>query len=99
MKLIYVAGKYRARTWFGKVWNILKARRAARRLWKTGWAVICPHMNTALFDEDCPYIEGDCVMVKRCDAIYMLKGWHDSEGARIERMTAIKKGITIYYES
>ena len=98
MKLIYVAGRYRAKTWFGKVWNIYKARRAARRLWLEGWACICPHMNTALFDEDCPYIDGDCVMVARCDAIYMLKGYRSSEGALLELATAKDRGIEIIYE-
>lgn len=98
MKLIYVSGRYRARTWFGKVWNIWKARRVARRLWKEGWAVICPHMNTALFDEDCPYIDGDCLMVEGCDAIFMMRNWEKSEGAKIELATAKIEGIEIIFE-
>ena len=100
MKIIYVSGRYRSRTWLGKVWNIYKARRAAQRLWEGGWVVICPHMNTALFKEDgIPYIAGDCEIIKRCcDAIYMLKNWEKSEGAQIEMATAKIKGIEIIFE-
>ena len=97
MKIIYVAGRYRARTWLGKVWNIWKARRVAQRLWKEGWVVICPHLNTAMFDEKYPYIAGDCEIVKRCDAIYMMKNWEKSEGAKIELATAKNSGIEIIY--
>lgn len=99
MKIIYVSGRYRARSMFGKLINILKARRVAQELWKRGWVVICHHMNTALFIQDSiNYIDGDCEIVRRCDAIYMLKGWMKSEGARKELATAMSKGVTIYYE-
>ncbi len=99
MRIIDVSGRYRARTWFGKAWNIWKARRVAQRLWEADWIVICPHMNTALFKEDgIPYISGDCEIVKRCDAIYMMKGHEKSEGAQVELATAKIKGIKIIYE-
>ena len=101
MKIIYVSGRYRAKTWLGKVWNIYKARRVAQRLWEGGWVVICPHMNTALFKEDdIDYIEGDCEIIIRCvDVIYMLKGYESSEGAMLELATAKIKGIEIIYET
>lgn len=48
MKVIYVSGRYSARTVFGRLWNIYKARRVAIRLWKEGWgyiALVCyPHL-------------------------------------------------------
>ncbi len=100
MRIIYVSGRYRAKTLLGKLWNIWKARRAAQRLWEDGWVVICPHLNTAMFNEKHPYIAGDCEIIKRCcDAIYMLENWEKSEGAQIELATAKIKGIAIYYES
>ena len=34
-----------------------------------------------------------------CDAIYMLKNWCNSKGARIERSIAIEMGIEIIYEN
>ena len=99
MKMIYIAGKYRAKTWVGKVINIWKARRVAERLWLEGWVVICPHMNTALFKEsNTLYIEGDLEIVKRCDAIFMMKNWEYSEGANLEYGMAKNKGLEIYYD-
>ena len=98
-KIIYVSGKYRARTIFGKLWNIWKARRVAERLWREGWICICPHCNTLLFDEDTPYIIGDCEIISRCcDAVYMLRGWEESEGSRIEYSVAQRLGLEILLE-
>lgn len=34
-------------------------------------------------------------MVRECDAIYMMPGWHDSEGAVFERNLAFKLGKMI----
>jgi len=98
MQVIYISGAYRARTIFGVLWNIYKARRAAQELWANGYAVICPHMNTALFDDGFPYIRGDCEILKRCDKIYMLKGWRKSEGANIEYQVALQHKLDIIYE-
>lgn len=101
MKVIYISGCYRSK-WglIGRIINIWKARRAAIRLWKEGFTVICPHMNTALFPEDgIDYIGGDCEIIRRCaDAIYLLEGWRNSEGARKEFAVAMDKRIRVYCE-
>lgn len=81
--------------------NIYKARKAALRWWKEGYAVICPHMNTAFFDGACHdtvWLEGDLELVKRCDTIYMLTGWQQSEGSIQEHDTAIDYGLTVIYQ-
>ncbi len=99
MKIVYVSGRYRARTIFGKIINILKARSVAVKLWREGWIDICPHMNTSLFPEDnINYIEGDCELVKRCDAIYLLKSWQKSKGSRQELAVAIDNNLEILWE-
>lgn len=36
--------------------------------------------------------------LKNCDAIYMLKCWKDSKGAKMEHQMAKELGIKIYYE-
>jgi len=98
-KLIYVAGKYRADTKEGVEANIRHAERAAKRLWQEGWAVICPHLNTAHFDGDEDvFLEGGLEILSRCDAIYMLNGWQDSEGATKEFDLADELGLNIYFE-
>ena len=106
MKVIYVAGKYRAQTEWELVENIRLAELAARRLWEEGWSVICPHKNTAHFgglfeDEDKDYqtwIEGDLELLRRSDAIYLLRNWQTSNGAKRELELAQKLEKEIYFE-
>ena len=100
MKVIFVSGKYRDTTEYLVFENILHARRVAFRLWQEGWAVICPHTNTILMTHDQPlvFIRGDLEILKRCDAIYLLNNWQNSEGARGELKSAKELGLEIYYE-
>ncbi len=101
MKVIYIAGKYRASTENGVYENIQHAREAAIRLWKQGYAVICPHLNTAFFGGSCPddtWLKGDLEILGRCDAIYMLKGWQESEGATTEFIVANERNLKVMYE-
>lgn len=102
-KIIYVAGKYRGKTDYEKTENIWHAVRVSVRLWELGWVAICPHANTAHFDcySNLPsqtYLDGDLEILKRCDALFMLKGWEESEGAKQEFELARKLGKEIYYE-
>lgn len=45
------------------------------------------------------YIKVGLVMLDSCDAIYMLKGWKESAGARYEHSYAKLTGKVIIYES
>lgn len=40
----------------------------------------------------------DIIDLLQCNAIYMLQGWEDSKGARIEHYIATKIGMPIMYE-
>jgi hypothetical protein len=84
--LIYIAGPYSAPTEIGILDNIRKACEARDRLIENGWAVVCPHANTANMDNTNPgiYYRMDLALLARCDAIYMLKNWENSTGARME---------------
>lgn len=100
-KLAYVAGPYSAKTIFGKLRNIYRAWRAARRLWAEGYTVVCPHMNSALMDgaiSNDEFILRDLSILGKCDAVYMLKGWSRSKGARLERDYALQLGLEVLYE-
>ena len=101
MKVIYVAGPYRADGNEGMLANIVMARAYARILWKRGYAAICPHTNTAFMDgPDIPpdkFIEGDLEIIERCDAMFMLPGWEKSEGANKEYALAVNLGMPIYH--
>ena len=102
MKVLYIAGKYRGKSENEVFENIVHARSIAVKLWNEGWAVICPHTNTFFMGSklgDKMFLDGDLEIVKRCDAIYMLKGWEQSQGAKRELEVAIESGLELYYES
>lgn len=101
MKLVYVAGPYRARTTFGIQANIRAAAEVALKYWKQGYAVICPHANTAYFDgeaDDEVWLNGDLEMLSRCDLVVMLPTWRRSAGAIAEHERAKELGIAVVYE-
>ncbi|MBD1871930.1 DUF4406 domain-containing protein [Nodosilinea sp. FACHB-131] len=95
--LIYIAGPYR-----GDVkQNIENARKAAIAVWQAGHVAICPHLNTANFEEDSGladevYLKGDLVILQRCDACLFLPNWKQSEGAIAEREFCEAQGIACY---
>lgn len=96
--VVYLSGKYRGQT----VINVVKARQYAVELWKAGFTVICPHLNTAHFERFCDlqdndFIEGDIVLLQRCDAIFMIPGWEESIGAKMEYEVAKSQFLPIFY--
>ena len=101
IKVIYVAGAYRAENDFARHLNCRKAELAALKLWTNGWAVICPQKNTEHFDGtlvDGRFLEGDIEILKRCDAIYMLNNFESSDGAKKELQVAKDIGLEIIYQ-
>jgi len=102
LKVAYVAGPYRADTIYGVAQNIQRARDVALRLWKLGYATICPHSNTAFFDgacDDSVWLSGYLEILRRCDFVVVLDGWEKSEGATKEVRVANTNGIPVYPES
>jgi hypothetical protein len=101
MKIAYIAGPYRASgSDFGKtvIENIRAAELVAIKYWRLGYAVICPHLNTAFFDGLCPddtWIRGDMEFVRVCDVMVMMRGFQHSSGAMREyqRALTLKKEI------
>lgn len=103
MKLIYIAGAYRADTENGVFENIMKARSVAvkiARLNKDVFAVV-PHLNTMFFGgvrEDDYWFAGDKEMLSRCDAILLMDGWAKSSGAVAERELARELKLEVLTE-
>lgn len=98
MKLAYIAGPYRGPTEWEVTCNIRVAQKAAARAWKSGYAVICPHLNTAHMGgvvEDSVILEGDLVMLRKCDVIILTPGWDNSAGARAEFGYAVQWGMPV----
>lgn len=104
MELVFVSGKYGGKTKSEVTQNIMRAEEVAVKLWRRGFAVLCPHLNTILFDLHYPdipretYLEGDLEMLKGCNSIYMMRGFKQSEGAMAELRLALKLGLKVYYE-
>ena len=100
-KIIMVSGKYRANSEYELEQNIRAAETASIKLWQSGWIVICPHLNSARMGGSCDdsvWLNGYIEILRRCDAIFMLKKWHESEGAIKEHSEAIKLKIEVLYE-
>ena len=100
MKVAYIAGPYRGKTHYEIEQNIRAAEAVAIKYWQLGYAVICPHKNTAHFDGLAPdevWLKGDLEILKRCDLIVMVPGWEGSMGSRAEKELAEDLGIFITY--
>ena len=101
VEIAYIAGPYRADTVAGIRRNIENARKVAEKYWKLGYAVFCPHLNSAFMDGICPdenFLEGGLEILKRCDVLVMVDGWMDSTGARAEHDMAMVEDMEIIYE-
>lgn len=100
MKLAYVIAPYRANTVFGIQKNIQIAEDIAAQLWRFGFAVICPHKNSANFDGLVPdetFLDGDIEILRRCD-FAVCGGEHAmSIGCKREKEFCIRNKIPLYY--
>ena len=102
MEIAYIAGPYRAATVYGIKENIRRAEAVALKWWKKGYAVICPHANTALFDGELPdeaFLDGTLEMLRRSDVVVLMQGWQKSRGAVAEHAEALRLGKEIIYDS
>lgn len=100
MKLVYVAGPYRASTAWGIEQNIRRADEVAAQVWKAGLAAICPHANTRHMDgltSDENFLDGTMEMLRRCDAVLLVEGWQKSSGSRAEVSEAMRLGKPVMY--
>ena len=100
-KIIYVSGSYSNPDKRVVEENIKRHRETAIRIWEIGYTAISPVLNTVHFErEGVRYndiIEGDLEILSRCDAIFMLRGWHHSKGAEIEYRYASEHNIPIFF--
>lgn len=91
MKVIYVAGPFRAANQWEQEQNIRVAEAISLAIWRRGAVALCPHLNTRFFSGTLPdkvWLDGDLELLERCDAIFLCSGWQDSVGARAEELRA-----------
>ena len=100
-EIAFISGQYRADTTHNILENIRKAEQVAIKYWQKGYVVICPHLNTRLFDgvlDDDVWLKGYLEILKRCDVIIMMKQWQKSIGASLELQQAKKYNLKIIYD-
>ena len=98
--VVYISGKYTAKTQAEELTNIKLAAEVAEKYWHKGYTVICPHTNT-MFVKDVDYegfMAGDIEILSRCDIIVMMKSWYESKGAIREYNYAVKHNIQIIFD-
>lgn len=83
MKLVYIAGSYRAANPWLIEQNIRKAEELCLEVWKNGHVGVCVHsmcrfMYLAAPDE--VWLKGDLEILGRCDAMLLVPGWESSAG-------------------
>ncbi len=100
MKVIYVAGPFRAATPWLVEQNIRVAEELALEVWKMGHPAICPHTNARFFSgeaSDETWLEGDLAILKRCDAVIFGNGWESSSGSLAELNFAQEHSLPCFF--
>ena len=100
MQLLYIAAPYRAITTAAISNNIQEASRMAQYYWLQGYAVICPHLNSAHFDglvEDLQFLTATKLMLATCDHIALHPRWSFSRGCIDEYQYATKHKISTHF--
>jgi hypothetical protein len=99
MKVIYVAGPYRAGTERGVLNNIRNAEAVAIEVWRAGFVALTPHLNTRLFGGICSddvWLNGALELMQRCDGVILVPGWEKSSGTIAEIEKAKNLNIPVF---
>jgi len=99
IKVIYVAGSYRASTVWDVDRNIVAARELGAEVMRLGAIPLIPHSNTSHMDgivDDEFILEGTMELCRRCDALITVKGWKTSGGSRLEVEEMVRLGKPVF---
>lgn len=100
MLVVFLSGPYTSKSLWEQKQNIIEAERIAVELWQMGFAVICPHANTAFFDGAIAYdtfLDGDLAILEKCDIHVMTPRWTASNGSQNEHTYSLRRHKPIYY--
>jgi len=99
MRIAYIIGPYRATDLSKQLVQINSAEQVAKEFWRRGYAVICPHMNSKLFDAvatEKTFLDGYLEILDRLtqeDLVVVLPGWEKSKGSVNEMSLANLKKV------
>jgi len=100
IKLVYLAGPYRADTRWDEESNVRRAEEVAYLVAQTGAFPVTPHANTRPYFADAQppefWLAATLELMRRCDIVVMLPGWSRSEGAKAERVEAMLLGKMVF---
>ncbi len=100
IQVAYVCAPYRNEAHNEVHRNIERARNMATGLWRRGYAVVCPHMNSALMSgitEEENFLVGYREILRRCDVLAVCGSVLPSEGMKAEIEAAEAEGLEIIY--
>ena len=85
-KIVYIAG-HTVQNWVSLVsLSTYRARRVAKQLWRQGYAVICPHSNSALMSckdiAEVHFLHGYLTILEKCDVVVFVPGWENQRGQK-----------------
>lgn len=95
---VYISGKITGTTDFMERFDS-----AEEKLKSRGYAVLNPAKSNSYMPEDTTwdeYMKVSLTLLQMADAIYMLNGWQDSKGAKLEYETALNPlHLKVMYEN
>jgi len=100
MKVVYIAGPFRADNAWEIEQNVRRAEELSLEVWRLGFVALCPHTNTRFFQgaaDDDVWLRGYLELVVRSDAVLVVQGWENSSGAQAEAKLAAVHNIPIFY--
>lgn len=96
MKLVYIAGPYRAVTPWEVELNVRNAETVALAVAKLGFVPVCPHAMYRHFDKQLSdefWLDGTLELLRRCDGAVFIPGWQRSSGSQVEYVEAHEKSL------
>ena len=99
MRVIYIAGPYRAATPYLVEQNIRSAEAMMLAVAELGLTALCPHTMTRFLDgtgTDEYWLAATLELLRRCDAVLLCYGWERSAGTLGELAEARAMGLPVY---
>jgi nucleoside 2-deoxyribosyltransferase len=99
LKVIYIAGPFRAPTAWQIEQNVRHAETLALEVWRRGAAALCPHTNSRFYHgegSDEIFLEGGLELLRRSDALILVDHWQHSAGTKAEIDLARSLGLPVF---
>lgn len=99
MKLVYIAGPFRAPTAWQMAENVREAERWGLEVARRGAMPVIPHANTHLFHGQLTeefWVRGTLLLLERCDAGFFIPNWTKSVGANAEYSYCEMAGTPVF---